>query len=269
MGSELSEIEAASQVLAHAKSRPAADASASPAIVAADYAPAPIRRGDHALEDLQGALAALGKRHPEDELNCSGCGYAGCRELAAAILDGAAEPQMCVSNMRRLATRKAAALVKAMPSAVVMVDRSLDIVEANESFVRMFSKAPGPPVRPETLVGTPVADWIEFGGLIRKALRTGQDLFFEHRLYQGKLYNLSVFNVERHRLVGAVVTDMTSLRAARAALAGQVREVLDKSVATVQEIACLLGEHMVQTETLLNAIAADLEEGGEDLEGGS
>ena len=35
----------------------------------------------------------------------------------------------------------------------------------------------------------------------------------------------------------------------------KAREVIDKNISTVQQIACLLGEHMVQTETILNTIA--------------
>ena len=262
ISTDRSEILAASDILRHVKNRPGADPEAPYTKVDAAWAPANTRRGGHALDDLQAALASLGKLHPEDELNCSGCGYAGCRELAAAIIDGAAEPQMCVSNMRRLATRKAAALVKAMPSAMVMVDRDLNILEVNESFMKMFggAMAAGLDGGPEALAGTPVTRWLEFGGLIRKVLRTGDDIHVEHRLYKGQLYNLSVFSVEKYQIAGAVITDMTSLREGRASLARKVREVLDKNMATVQEIACLLGEHMVETESVLTAIAADLED---------
>jgi PAS domain-containing protein len=219
----------------------------------------------HPLDVLQEVLAQLGKYTPEDEINCSGCGYSSCRELAAAIIDGQAEPQMCVSSMRKLATRKATALVKAMPSAIVMVDRLMNVLEVNEAFVHMFTgdQANRYLGHLEDLVGTPVNMWIEFGGLIRKVLMTGNDIQIEHRHYKGKLYNVSIFSVEKYQVAGAVVTDMTSLRAGRADLAKKVREVINKNISTVQEIACLLGEHMVETETTLNAVAAEYEDGNE------
>ena len=41
----------------------------------------------------------------------------------------------------------------------------------------------------------------------------------------------------------------------RSKIAKKAREVITKNIATVQEIAGLLGEHMVQTELLLSSIA--------------
>ncbi|MDR2444072.1 MAG: 4Fe-4S binding protein [Deltaproteobacteria bacterium] len=268
ISSDRSVVLAMSDLLRHVRHRPSIDYEAPWTLYPVTYFASGAIPTPHPPDELQATLAKLGKYHPEDELNCSGCGYAGCRELAAAILDGAAEPQMCVSNMRRLATRKAAALVKAMPSAIVMVDRQMDILEVNESFLRMFLEPSDHNInlRPEELVGTPVTDWIEFGGLIRKVLMTGEDIHKEHRLYKGKLYNIYIFSVEKYQIAGATVTDMTSLKAARASLAKKVREVIDRNISTVQEIACLLGEHMVETESILTAVAGDFEDDEEAQE---
>jgi PAS domain-containing protein len=173
---------------------------------------------------------------------------------------------MCVSNMRKLATRKAAAMVRAMPSAMVMVDSSLRILEANEAFVFMFTGEDSSPYlgQPEELTGLPVTDFLEFGGLLRRVLNTGQDIQKEHYLYQKRLYNVTVFSIERHQAAGAVVTDITSLKKGRESLARKVRDVITKNISTVQEIASLLGEHMVETESILSAIAADFEEEGQE-----
>lgn len=46
---------------------------------------------------------------------------------------------MCVSYMRKLAIRKASAMLRSMPSAIVMADANLNIIETNEAFVRMFA----------------------------------------------------------------------------------------------------------------------------------
>ena len=42
-------------------------------------------------EEIRATLHALGKFKPEDELNCAGCGYDSCRDLACAILAKNAE----------------------------------------------------------------------------------------------------------------------------------------------------------------------------------
>ena len=44
----------------------------------------------------------------------------------------------CVSYMRQLAQKKANALIKAMPSGVVLVDTDLRVVECNRPFARLL-----------------------------------------------------------------------------------------------------------------------------------
>jgi iron only hydrogenase large subunit-like protein/nitrogen-specific signal transduction histidine kinase len=47
-------------------------------------------------EEIQKVLRELGKKVPEDELNCGACGYDTCYEHAAAMLKGIAETEMCL-----------------------------------------------------------------------------------------------------------------------------------------------------------------------------
>ncbi|MEW6197641.1 MAG: [Fe-Fe] hydrogenase large subunit C-terminal domain-containing protein [Planctomycetota bacterium] len=46
--------------------------------------------------EIADILLRLGKRQPEDELNCGACGYETCREHAVAIYKGLAESEMCL-----------------------------------------------------------------------------------------------------------------------------------------------------------------------------
>ena len=48
---------------------------------------------------------------------------------------------------------------------------------------------------------------------------------------------------------------MTKTQLRREQIAKKAQEVIEKNIATVQNIACLLGEHMVDTELLLSQIA--------------
>jgi hypothetical protein len=56
---------------------------------------------------------------------------------------------------------------------------------------------------------------------------------------------------------------MTNANHSREMVAKKAKEVIDKNISTVQQIACLLGEHMVQTETILNTIASEYNQGQE------
>ena len=76
-----------------------------------DYASEAIVQPEHDETDIKRVLASIGKYSIEDEINCGGCGYNTCRNFAKALLDGKAEPEMCVSHMKQQAQRKALSLI--------------------------------------------------------------------------------------------------------------------------------------------------------------
>ena len=231
-------------------------------VVECDYHETPVVHSKYTYEEIKQALKRIGQHSEEDELNCGGCGYSSCRELAVALLDGVAETSMCVSYMRKIAMRKAAAMLRSMPSAIVMVDRNLKILEANDSFMKMFTgemydifKS-----RPDGLLGASLDRIIDFSDIFATILKTGKDLHKEHYHVDDKLYDINAFTIEENEIVGAVITDVTQTETNREKISEKAREVISKNISIVQEIACLLGEHMVETETLLNSIANDYDD---------
>ena len=230
-------------------------------VVDYEYKSAAITESKYSLEEITKTLKKIGKHTEEDELNCGGCGYSSCRELAVALLDGVAESSMCISYMRKIAMRKAAAMLRCMPAAIVMVDNNMNILEANDSFMKMFTgdmyevfKA-----RPDGLTGAALDRIVDFADLFKTILKTGKDLHKERYNVNGKLYDISAFTIEENEIVGAVITDVTSSETNREKISQKAHEVISKNISIVQEIACLLGEHMVETETLLSSIAEDYE----------
>lgn len=158
--------------------------------------------------------------------------------------------------------RKAAALVRCMPAAVVMVDNNLNIIEANESFMRMFTgdmyeifKA-----RPDGMEGAAIERIVDFAEIFKTILKSGKDLHKERYPSNNRLYDISAFTIEENEIVGAVITDVTQSETNREKISQKAHEVISKNISIVQEIACLLGEHMVETETLLSSIANDFDD---------
>ena len=94
----------------------------------------------HTEEEIKQALSAVGKNSPEDELNCSGCGYDSCRDFAVALVEGRAEENMCVSYMRRVAHDKATVLLQKIPAGVLLVDNDLKISDMNSSYYDLRGK---------------------------------------------------------------------------------------------------------------------------------
>ena len=221
-----------------------------------DFLPDPIPRKTYNEEDIIEALRSVGKIHKSDELNCGGCGYDSCRSFAEALVDGKAEPRMCVSYMRKLALNKANALIKAMPSGIVIVDSYLNIIECNEKFARIiggdvmtvFEALPG-------LKGASLKKIIPFYGIFEEMLKNEYEEVTEQKIkLQNKIIQVSVFPIETMRIVGGIIQDITLPAVEREQIINKTEEVIKKNLTTVQQIAYLLGENAAETEVILNSI---------------
>ncbi|MDD3118606.1 MAG: [Fe-Fe] hydrogenase large subunit C-terminal domain-containing protein [Victivallales bacterium] len=218
----------------------------------------PVKEEPISLRDLKAALRRIGKFTPEDELNCGGCGYETCKNFARALITGTAEPSMCVSYLKKQAQKKANALLRCIPSGVVIADKNLNIIECNRKFAATFGEdslaafeaCPG-------LAGADLRRIVPFGNLFEASLKSGNDLQRDAFKVNRRLYNLTIFNIEPHEVVGAVIFDVTQTEMRREQIAERARKVIEKNLTTVQEIACRLGENMADTELLLRSIADD------------
>lgn len=212
----------------------------------------------HSEEEVKAALLRVGKRGPEEELNCGGCGYDTCRGFAAGLLDGRAEPSMCLSFLRRQAQKKANALLRCMPSGVVIADANLNVVECNERFARLFGEETmlGYRARPG-MEGARLEKIVPFAEMFRDVLKTDGETRHAMVRMGEKLLDVTVFGIEPHQVAGGILSDVTRTEVRREQIAHRARAVIEKNLATVQEVACKLGEHMADTEILLRSIAED------------
>lgn len=231
-----------------------------------EFQPVAIESLDYPIAEIKKAMKKIGKHSEDDELNCGGCGYSTCQELAKALIAGDAEPSMCVSYMRKIAMRKAAAMLRCMPSATVMVDDDLRVVEANDAFMKMFCGDMYEVFssRQDGLVGASIDRIVDFSEIFKLALKSGKDIHKERLPIKNKLYDIVAFTIEKSEIVGAIITDVTKSETNREKIAQKAQEVISKNITIVQDIACLLGEHMVETEMLLSSIANDYDDKDEE-----
>lgn len=235
-------------------------------VVGIEYNIAPVEDKKFSVEELKKALKRIGKNSVEDELNCGGCGYSSCREMGYALLRNEAEPSQCASYMRQIAHRKADALLRCMPSAMVMVDKDLKVVEANNAFIKMFMADMYDVYsqNPDMLKGAQIEKIVDFGFIFKSALGDYADIHKEHYPLNERLYDITAFTIEKDELVGAIIVDVTKSQVNREKIAQKAHEVITKNISIVQNIACLLGEHMVETELLLSSIAQDYDKDNQE-----
>jgi iron only hydrogenase large subunit-like protein len=207
-------------------------------------------------KELTLELAKIGKYTAKDELNCGGCGYQSCRCFAKAVIEEKAERSMCLSHLRKLAQKKSNALIKHIPAGVVIADRNLSIIQCNIHFSRLFDEStklafeakPG-------LEGVSLKKVVNFIDLFEVSLSTGQDVIRNNFSNGAKIFNVTIFTVEPHQIVGAIIQDVTLTEIHREQIASKAKTVIRKNVMTVQKIANYLGEHMAETESLLREVA--------------
>ncbi len=205
--------------------------------------------------DIEKVLWSIGKYSKTDELNCSGCGYDSCRDFAAAMIQGKAEKTMCVSYSKKMAQKKANALMKTMPSGVVIVDSDLKIVDCNHNFAKLFGDEtemiyqanPG-------MEGADIGKIIPYVSLFEKILNNGHELLDREIKYKKAVHQLSLFNIEKHRVIGAIIQDITIPTMQKSVIIKKTKDVIEKNLTTVQKIAYLLGENASETEVILNSI---------------
>ncbi len=210
----------------------------------------------HTDAEITAALAKLGKTSPEDELNCGGCGYPTCRDMARALLDGMAETEMCVTKMRKDAESKVDILLSTIPHGVVIVDSDLNIADCNKRFIDIFEDFPEGFLDADGLRsfrGTPVSNFVPFAEKFREQFFMSKPQQYRFR-HEGKIMRVTFFLVESKELLGAMFEDITTPSVRREAVVGRAEEVIMNSMKAVQQIASLLGDNAAETEIALNAI---------------
>jgi Na+-translocating ferredoxin:NAD+ oxidoreductase RNF subunit RnfB len=216
---------------------------------------APVREARFSESQIKAVLAKIGKRSPKDEFNCGGCGYDNCRDFAAAVLEGKAESGMCLHYMRKLAHKKANKLIEKMPSAVVIVDEDLRIIECNANFAALgggeveliYENHPG-------LVGANLEAVVPISGHFRKVLESGEDLLEKSIGCNDAILHCSIFSIERNHVVGGIIQDITQPSVRKEEIIRKARRVISENLKTVQKIAYLLGENASETEITLSSI---------------
>ena len=217
--------------------------------------------------EIEQALRKLGKADEAERLDCGGCGYSSCRDFAAAWLAEMAEPEMCVTKMRKQAQSKVDMLLRTLPMGVVIVNREYRIVDCNAQFLNLFSSV------------TYEADDVELGKVSGSMLKRFIDL--EHDLSQvfsgisqvrnrkhedeQRIIEVTLFSIDNRRMAGALFQDTTTITRNRDAVMRRAEAVIQKNLQSVQQIASLLGENAAETEIMLSSMIDVFERPGDQL----
>lgn len=159
------------------------------------------------------------------------------------------------------AAREATEIVRRMlhklPSMVVICDQNLKILQTNNSFIDLLGEdareinevIPG-------LAGADLKTLLPYGfyNLFTYVLTNHESITNRDVIHEGKLLNVSIFLIEKGKIVGAVIRDMSAPEVQKEEVVKRLTEVIDNNLSLVQEIGFVLGEGAAQTERMLNSI---------------
>ena len=214
-----------------------------------------IKKNEYSEEEIKQALVRVGKISPEDELNCSSCGYDSCRDFAKAMIENRAEDNMCASYMRKIAHDKATVLLHKIPAGVLLVNSDLKIVDMNEycavslgqNVADMYEAYPG-------MEGVALKNICSFENLFRTAIATGKEIKERQIREKDKTWTLSIYNIQPHKLVFGLLQNLQDPGVKQEWIVEKTKEVIKNHMYTVQQVAGLLGENAAFTDATLRAV---------------
>lgn len=253
-------------------------------------------------EKITEVLKVIEKGTTAKDSGCEACGYSSCRDFAIAVSLGFAHTDMCLNytlknrqeyiktlratndrlakmqealkesekiarteqEAARDASETITTMMKKLPSALVIIDKKLKIVQSNQSFIDLLGDdaievneiIPG-------LVGADLRTLLPYNiyNLFSYVLQSNEDIKNRDIHYKDNLLNLSVFTIKKNSIVGAVIRDMYAPEVRKEEVIKRITDVIDINLAMVQKIGFLLGEGASETEQMLNSIIQTYREG--------
>lgn len=204
---------------------------------------------EQAIEEI---YLRTGKANPDRRLDCSACGYKTCRDNAIAIINGMAEPEMCLPYMRMLAERRSDRIMETSPNGMVILNDKLRIIAVNSSFKKYFGCS-------DAVCGRHINNIIDskdYDKVLSDGGRLETMVFVQGREYHQIVYSLP----EEKQLIGiyvdvaAVKITEAKIKHMRKQTAEQAQVLLQHQIEVAQQLTKFLGENTAKSEALLEKL---------------
>ncbi len=245
-------------------------------------------------EKIEEILKSVG-RSMDDKSACGACGFRSCKDFAVSVSQGIAQPTTCITyslknkqdyiktlktnneklrkqnkeyqtqetslkkDYQKVKTKSdtISSLLQNLPSAAVIIDDKLKVVESNSAFVEIMGEdaqminevIPG-------LIGADLKTLLPFNiyNLFNYVLQKDENILNRDITLNEGLLNMSVFSLKPNKIAGAVFRDMYVAEVRQEEIIHRVNDVIDENLKMVQQIAFSLGEGASKTEKMLNSI---------------
>ncbi len=225
------------------------------------FADLSIKEGEVSEEEIAEVLKKIGKVSKKDELNCSSCGYASCREKAIAVIRGKASLEMCLPYLMEKATSFGSDIVEYSPNGILVLNEDGTIQLSNPSMASILGVG-----APSALLGQSIASYLDPEPFFLSLSGVNTRLK-KMSLSNGKIGEVTIHYDEKYHIIIGSIRDVTDheLRKARHIKDAEECErvtslVIDKNMEAVQQIAQLLGESAAATKIALSKLSDTLQD---------
>lgn len=160
---------------------------------------------------------------------------------------------------------RTSALIQKLHSAVVVADADLRVIQSNQNFIKLLGQEaeeiseviPG-------LIGADLKTLLphSFYNLFTFVLQNPTETVYKDVHLGDKLLNVTIFNIQKKKMVGAVIRDMYMPEVQKDEVIKRITEVITENLDMVQKIGFLLGEGASRTERMLNSIIESYQSSG-------
>jgi iron only hydrogenase large subunit-like protein/uncharacterized Fe-S cluster-containing protein len=227
-----------------------------------EYTAIPLIQPEFSSVQIKQVLRNLGKTSKEHELNCGACGYETCQSKAIGVLQGKADPHLCLPFALEQAQSISNLIIEHTPNGIIVVDEHDFIKEIN-------------PAAREYLdcVNYPVVHWpleaILPSEEIGNHLRSLNEVHYFTKEYHhiNKTFHHALIPIPNQNLNVVILMDLTEekskerkIKEYRQQIMEITQKVIDEQMRTVQEIASLLGETTAKSKIALTQLKRTVED---------
>lgn len=207
-------------------------------------------------EEIKTIMRKMGKFTPQDELNCSACGYGTCREKAQAVYEGMAEISMCMPFMKSKAERLSNQIFENSPNSIFIVDNEMKVVEFNHVSERIFK------IKADDIIGKPISTIIDDFDFYKVKENEKNIILKKVNYPQYDVIMLqNILYIKEQDVFLVIMIDITNeeknrneLKKVKENALNAAQDVIQKQMRVAQEIAGLLGETTAETKVILTKL---------------
>ena len=226
------------------------------------YQAQPIDVPSFSAAKIEEVLKTLGKYSQDDQLNCGACGYNTCKDKAIGVLEGKADPLLCLPYALEQAKSMSHLIIEHTPNGILVINDQCEIIEANPAARRYLQ------INGNHHLNLHVDQLFQSDYLSSQIKKLDDVVYFIKEYPQfNRTFDHACIPIKKQNIAVVILMDLTDkiakekqIKEYRSQIMMITQHVIDEQMQTVQEIASLLGETTAKSKIALVNLKKSLED---------